>query len=302
MTNASRPAPPQAAGSGLLRVALLVVAAILLASACSGSETAVTADPAAQDATAAPADETTAPAPADAQASSSSTGSADGAGSADSGASEAEETSAEANDQLWSGPDWLDLPAGFTVTWGYPREAGLDGLVQGDLAADLASADAVAHMRGVLLAQGYTPVNDTPEWIVVGNDAGEFIQVGASGFDDDRTMNINFLTAETATQRGLSMTLDVLTVDIGGEIFEIEGRCSENAEGFSGAAGDSFVSINGEAPDFSVFMTIIDPTGVGWSSLGGDITDINPGGFQLTTTLISDNSDLVETSMSAVCN
>ena len=62
------------------------------------------------------------------------------------------------------------------------------------------------------------------------------------------------------------------------------------------------MSINGEAPNFDIFMTVVDPTGAGWSSLGGDITDINPGGFELTTTLINDDGDFVETSMTAVCN
>ena len=132
MINASRPAPYRFARSGQLRAALVVVAAMMLASACAGGETTVTGDQAGKSRATrrrqtrlrrrtVPPSQTD---PAAAQA-------------VDEGARDAEETFAEANGQLWPGPDWLDLPAGFTVTWGYPREADLDGLVQGDLAANL---------------------------------------------------------------------------------------------------------------------------------------------------------------------
>lgn len=202
----------------------------------------------------------------------------------------------------WLGPDWLDLPLGFTPTWAYEQEADLDGLIQGDLAVDLTSVDAVAHVRGVMLDNGYSLVNDTPEWIVAVGPDGDFVQAGASGFEDPRTLSITFFTAKSAADMGFSATLDVLSVDLDGTVFEITGACSEGGEGFSGATGDSFVSISGEAPDYGIFMTITDPEGTEWSSLGGVITEISSAGFRMDTSLINDAGTFAETAFAATCN
>lgn len=265
----------------------LVLMVVLVTAACSSGEATVTATDA-TDGSASSATTTT-DEPATSTASDGDTSSASD-----------ESASAAASGENWTGPAWLTFPDGFTLTWGENFVGDNDAFVQGEIGS-LSGEAAVAHMRGVLTSNGYDLIRDTPSWVVGVNGANEFVTAGV-GTGQPPMLSVYFLTERNAELQGFTQTLDVLNVDLDdGAPFDVPGTCSEGGQGFSSSDGATTISISGEYPDYSIFMTITTPEGVAWSGLGGAPSAIADVGFFMISTVVNDNGETAEAYLDVDC-
>lgn len=273
-------------GSAQLVWVFVTIAAFL--SACSSSS-----DEGSEDATATSADDSVA-------------GEAPSTDESDAGAeSEAAETEAASDSTSWDGPEWIDYPPGYEMTFSFPidPERG-DGAIYGTVPDSAELPAALDRVVTSFETNGYTIRQAREEYAEVFDVDGGVVLLSTSQFDDPPTLNLVFLTPAEATNRGIVAGSASLEATIGSQSLTATGGCTVTETGNTFVSVDGIQSIGFSLQDdgtqlVQVLLTTAD--GVDYTTTGGDITSSDASGFTISSGMIGSGGELVEATLTVDC-
>lgn len=215
-------------------------------------------------------------------------------------------SSSAGNDSTsWEGPEWIDYPPGYEMTFSFPIDPDRgEGAIYGAIPDPAALPAALDQVLASFEANGYTIRQVRGEYAEVFDSTGSVVLLSTRQFDDPPSLNMVFLSPEEAANRGILARVATLEAVIGEQTLTASGGCTLTE------TGSTFVSVDGaQSIGFSeradgtqlvqVLLTASD--GVDYTTSGGEITAPDQSGFTISSGVIGAGGELLEAVLTVDC-